>query len=88
MQMAQNPNFWDEYPIYLNANTLLTEKEKQLLKQHKLQTKGDPHQYHPFLESSIKRAQLLNQSLKPPVPLPGTKDEQAQVEILTTVPPP
>jgi len=26
--MAQNPKFWDEYPIYLSANTLLTEKEK------------------------------------------------------------
>jgi hypothetical protein len=51
---------WDDFPIYLNATTLLTEKEKQLLKQHKMQTKGDPHQYHPFLESSIKRAQQLN----------------------------
>jgi hypothetical protein len=60
LQMIQNSKVWDDFPIYLNATTLLTEKEKQLLKQHKLQTKGDPHQYHPFLESSIKRAQQLN----------------------------
>lgn len=41
--MAQNPKFWDDYPIHLNALTLLTEKEKELLKQYKLQTNGDPH---------------------------------------------
>ena len=31
--MTTNPNFWRDYPIYLNSMTLLNDREKDALKQ-------------------------------------------------------
>ena len=61
--MVQNPNFWAEFPIFLQNNNTLSEKEKKLLKEFNLKQHGDPHVYHPFLEKSIAKANQINQLL-------------------------
>jgi hypothetical protein len=62
--MAQNPQFWSEYPIYLNSMSMLSKGEKEATKRHLLNKKGgDSHSYHPFLEQSINKANMLNQSI-------------------------
>ncbi len=63
-EMVQNPNFWQDYPIFLQNNNTLTEKEKKLLKEINLKKHGDPHVYHPFLEKSIARANKINQNIR------------------------
>jgi WD40 repeat protein len=68
IQMAQNPNFWSDFPIYLNNISLLSKSEKNAVKQHKLNKKGgDSHSFHPFLEQSIIKANKLNQTILNPL---------------------
>jgi len=62
-QMVQNPLFWKDYPINLNAGAPLSKEEKDLMKKQRIEREGDPHEYHPFLEQSIVKARNLNNRL-------------------------
>jgi hypothetical protein len=62
-QMVQNPLFWRDYPINMNAGAPLSKEEKEQMKKQRIEREGDPHEYHPFLEQSIVKARNLNSQL-------------------------
>ena len=80
--MIQNPLFWRDYPINLNAGAPLTKEEKDRMKQQKVEREGDPHEYHPFLEKSIVKARKLNADLTNSIAKPGV-DCSAQVSMIS-----